>query len=95
MHGNKSNRFLLDLSFIGWFILATVILSLINGSTVSILTNGDTATLFTMQMVSVILSSFIYAPLYAYRGVAAAEFYHRVICKDPRTFTDVLQLPKK
>jgi len=96
MRANKGNRFFLDLSFLGWFALAAVVLAFASGYAMDFLNfAGVTSSLFLSQLVTGILGSVIFAPVYAYRGVAAAEFYHRVICRDPASFKDPLKLPVK
>jgi len=95
MRGNKGSRFYLDLTFIGWFIIAGIALSLIGGLAADIIAAAVyEPTFFINQLVMSILGAFILAPVFAYRGVAAAEYYHRVICRDPRGFEDPLQLPE-
>ena len=47
---------------------------------------GAEVPVFSVQIVSTILGALILAPLCAYRGVTAAEYYHRVICKNPASF---------
>jgi len=90
MIGNKGNRFFLDLSFIGWFAVAMIVFVFLSNVIVASL---DTVSLFSNMLVMGILGSVILAPLSAYRGVAAAEYYHRVTCNDPDSFKDPLQLP--
>jgi len=91
MRDNKGNRFVLDLSFIGWFVLSAFILYFLNNLTIVIIVfNGYEASFFISQMVMCGLGSVIFAPLVAYRGVAAAEYYHRVICAAPDSFEDPL-----
>ena len=90
MIGNKGNRFFLDLSFIGWFVLAMIVFVFLSNVVVAGIASP---TLFSNMLVMGILGSIILAPLCAYRGVAAAEYYHRVICKNPDSFKDPLMLP--
>jgi len=94
MQGNKGNRFLLDLSFIGWVCVAYIAYSF-GGELITaiIAASGYTVTLFINLLVSCILGSAILSPLFAYRCVAAAEYYHRVTCQDPQSFKDPLKLP--
>ena len=87
MQGNKGNRFVLDLTFLGW-ILACYLITLLVESvamTVAYSAGGDYG-MFAQLLVSSILSALVYAPVAAYRGVASAEYYHRAICRDPRSF---------
>ena len=94
MQRNKGSRFLLDLSFIGWFALSIVAFSLINDGLAIILSGIGEMTLFSQLIVSFIISAIVFAPVCAYRGVAAAEYYHRVICMDPKhDVTSKLELP--
>ena len=94
MRQNKGNRFFLDLSFIGWFILAAITLFFSSSMVLGMIEiSGYTITLFINQLVNCVLGAVIMAPLYAYRGVAAAEYYHRAICKDPAGVSDPLKLP--
>ena len=94
MQGNKGNRFLLDLSFIGWFCIAFVAYSFGGDFILALITaSGYTVTFFINMLVSCILGSIILAPLFAYRCTAAAEYYHRVTCQDPEKFKDPLKLP--
>ena len=94
MRGNKGNRFLLDLSFIAWFCIAFIATSFASDFVVSVISIlGYTVTFFISQLVSCVVSTVIFAPVIAYRCTAAAEYYHRVICQDPRSFKDPLELP--
>ena len=87
MQQNKGSRFLLDLTFIGWLVASIVAFYVIQIVVFSIIiSGGNEIGLFTQALVSVILSSIVFAPLFAYRGVTSAEYYHRVICKDPQSF---------
>ena len=84
MQFNKKSRFYLDLSFVGWLALSVLVLILAYNGIISVMieANGNPS-LFTQYFVMTILSSLIMAPVTAYRGIAAAEYYHRVICRDP------------
>jgi len=94
MRGNKGSRFYLDLSFIGWLIASSILLVLASNLAYDIITNaGYIVTLFLNQLVLCVLGSVIFAPLFAYRSVAAADYYHRVICSDPAGYKDPLKLP--
>ena len=94
MQQNKGSRFVLDLTFVGWLVVSIVAFYTIQVIAFSILiAGGNEIGLFTQAIVSVILSSIVFAPLFAYRGVTSAEYYHRVICKDPQSFKDPLALP--
>ena len=85
MQQNKMNRFYLDLSFIGWLALSFLAFYLINnGVIVAILLTGNEVNLFIELLIMALLASIVFAPVLAYRGVAAAEYYHRVICRDPK-----------
>ena len=84
MQNNKGNRFFLDVSFIGWFAVSAIAFYFVSGIVSAIVLNGGSDGLvFTQFLVSAIVGSFVFAPVCAYRGVAAAEYYHRVICKNP------------
>jgi uncharacterized membrane protein len=86
MQQNKSNRFYLDLTFIGWFALSVFTFYVINNIVMAILLfNGNDVTVFTQLLLMSLIGSTVFAPVLAYRGVAAAEYYHRVICRDPKT----------
>lgn len=92
MRGNRAGRFSLDMSFIGWFLLAAAVLFLANCIVIYIVENtGAGSIIFTEQLVTSILFAIIFAPLGAYRGVSAADYYHRVICKAPDSFNDALK----
>ena len=94
MRENKGNRFVLDLTFIGWFIVASIAMSLISGMVADIIdASGTTVTFFISQLITCIVGAVVMAPVFAYRGIAAAEYYHRVICRDPASFKDPLKLP--
>jgi len=94
MRGNKASRFFLDLSFLGWFILAMIVLVFASSIALDIIAAETyTTSLFMSQLVISIIGSFILAPLSAYRGLSAAEYYHRVICQKPDSFKDPLLLP--
>jgi len=85
MKQNKGNRFMLDFSFIGWLALSFLAQYLLSNLAFSLmLAFGADVSMFTEQLVVTILGSIAFAPLLAYRGVAAAEYYHRVTCHDPR-----------
>ena len=85
MQQNKGNRFVLDLTFIGWFAVSCIAYYfIVNGVSYLIQYGENNVSIFVAMLVSVVLSSVIFAPLLAYRGVAAAEYYHRVICRDPQ-----------
>jgi len=85
MKQNKGNRFMLDFSFIGWLALSFLAQYLLSNLAFSLMfAFGVDVSMFTEQLVGMILGSIAFAPLLAYRGVAAAEYYHRVICRDPR-----------
>jgi uncharacterized membrane protein len=89
MQQNKGNRFYLDLSFIGWFALAVFTFYIINNIVIAIIfLNGTELTMFLQLLVMSLTGSIVFAPVMAYRGVAAAEYYHRVICRDPRKFIE-------
>ncbi len=90
MQGNKGSRFVLDLSFIGWLALSYFVYL---GFSSIAATLGADSSFFIQMMVSAVLSAIIFAPLIAYHGVTTAEYYHRVICRDPRSFTDPPALP--
>jgi uncharacterized membrane protein len=93
MQQNKGSRFALDLSFLGWFAASVIVFFLLSNGIFAFF--GEDTPFFTQQLVSNVLSSIVFAPVFAYRGVAAAEYYHRVICKDPRSFhQEPLELPK-
>ena len=93
MRGNKANRFVLDLSFIGWVIASAFLLSLASSLVSDIILNaGYTITLFISQLVMCVLGAVIFGPVFAYRCVAAAEYYHRVTCTDPASINDSLKL---
>jgi uncharacterized membrane protein len=97
MRQNKGSRFALDLSFLGWLVFTGFVLVGINSGAVFLLENaGVKPTLFVQELVSCICGAFLFAPVYAYRGIAAAEYYHRVICRDPNSFPDTEKpaLPK-
>jgi len=90
MRGNKGNRFALDLSFIGWLVISFIALSLISNWIINIMQSASAETsFFSTQLVSGILSAIVFAPLCAYHGVAAADYYHRVICRDPGSFPEL------
>lgn len=94
MQENKSSRFILDLSFIGWFAIAVAVNFLLNSAILSAIEGaGNDISLFTQYIISYTLNAIILAPVFAYRGVASADFYHRVICRDPKSYTDVPILP--
>ena len=96
MRQNKGSRFFLDLSFVGWFAVSAIAYYFINGGILAvILAAGYDITIFTQFLVTSIAGSFIFAPVCAYRGVAAAEYYHRVICRNPKSFGDLPELPAK
>jgi len=85
MQQNKGNRFTLDFSFVGWFALSFFAYFLLSNLAFTItLSAGNDFSLFSQQLTSGILGSVVFAPLCAYRGVASAEYYHRVICRDPK-----------
>jgi len=89
MEQNKAPRFLLDLSFIGWFALSVVVFYAIDGGVTAVLLSaGAEPSAFVQMLVSAIVNSVVFAPVFAYRGVASADFYHRVICRDPGSFRD-------
>ena len=93
MRGNKGNRFLLDLSFIGWFAASAILLSLVSNMSYDVAAAaGYDMSLFINQLITVVLGSVILAPVFAYRCVAAAEYYHRAICSDPAGYKDPLKL---
>ena len=95
MKQNKGSRFLLDLSLIGWLFLSAIALGLLSDAVTAMLVAGGYATtLFSSELVSGILGAIVMAPLCVYRGIAGAEYYHRVICRDPRSFEDPLMLPE-
>ena len=88
MQQNKGSRFCLDLSFIGWFALSFVSFYMINnGIMVIILLTDNEVSLFTELLIMALIGSVAFAPILAYRGAAAAEYYHRVICRDPKSFS--------
>ena len=94
MQGNKGNRFYLDLTFIGWFIAAFFVWSLVIGLILdAVVIPDNTSTYFVNMLVMGISGAVIFAPLYAYRGVTAAEYYHRAVCIDPRNFKAPPSLP--
>ena len=94
MQQNKGGRFLLDLSFIGWFILAVMVIFLLSNVVFAIIGSmGLTPSFFVDQLVLGIIGAVVLAPLSAYHGVAAAEYYHRVTCQNPGAFRDQLQIP--
>jgi len=85
MRQNKGNRFALDFSFIGWLALSFLAQYLLCQLAFALMfAFGKDTTLFSEQLIFMILGSFAFAPLCAYRGVAAAEYYHRVICRNPK-----------
>ena len=85
MRFNKMNRFFLDLSFTGWFVLSAVVLIFAsNAVTLVMMEAGAEPSVFIQYLIVTVLASVIFAPVYAYRGMAAAEYYHRAICRDPR-----------
>ena len=85
MQQNKMNRFYLDLTFAGWFALSFIAYYFINnGIMVVIFLTGNDVTVFTELLIMALVGSVAFAPVMAYRGVAAAEYYHRVICRDPK-----------
>ena len=89
MQGNKGNRFVLDLTFLGWAALGAVLLSVASSAIIAgIDSSGHETGFFIQYLVSTLLGAVVIAPLTAYRGVACAEYYHRVICRDPRSFPD-------
>ena len=88
MQENKGNRFVLDLTFLGWALLGYILMMLIEPSILSVIvSSGYDPGLFVQFLVSSILSAIIYSPIIAYRGIASAEYYHRVICRAPHSFT--------
>jgi len=94
MRDNKGNRFILDLSFIGWFAASAILFALSTGLVADIIASaGYVLSLFINQLIMSVLGAVIFAPVVAYRCVAAAEYYHRAICKDPAGFKDTLKLP--
>lgn len=85
MKQNKGNRFLLDLSFFGWFAISYIAHIIIGNIISFLLVYGDIQiSLFWSMLISAVLFAVIFAPILAYRGVTAVEYYHRVICRDPR-----------
>jgi uncharacterized membrane protein len=90
MQQNKASRFSLDFSFIGWFILSVFIFYAINiGIDEIFLAAGNELSLFASLVSRAIVGAIVFAPVCAYRGVAAAEYYHRVICRDPKSFPEL------
>ena len=94
MQRNKASRFVLDLSFLGWLVVSALVFYLINGALVSFFAGqyGGWG-IFEQQLVTAVVSSLIFAPVFAYRGMAAADYYHRVICHDPFEYQDRPELP--
>jgi len=93
MQQNKMSRFLLDFSFIGWFILSAFAFYAVSaGAAALILASGNELSLFASMFSRAIIGAIIFAPVFAYRGVAAAEYYHRVICRDPKSFPELPQI---
>ena len=84
MQGNKGSRFYLDLTFLGWFALSGIVTALVNNIVSAAINYSTSPSLFIQFIISSLIGSVIIAPVCAYRGVAAAEYYHRVICRDPR-----------
>lgn len=96
MQGNKGSRFFLDLSFIGWYIIGAVVSYLLNSAIISVLSASGVETgMFVSQIVMNICTAVVLAPITAYRGVASADYYHRVICKDPRDYADLPELTQQ
>ncbi|MDR3306022.1 MAG: DUF975 family protein [Clostridiales Family XIII bacterium] len=79
MRGNKLKRFTIDLSFLGWFVLA----GLFAGFFGALLTAGflaaDSPHSVGIQALTIgILAVIASAPIISYHGVAVAEFYRRI-----------------
>jgi uncharacterized membrane protein len=95
MEKNKGSRFSLDLSLIGWFAVSIAAFYILEGLTITLLiSSGYEATLFSQFFISSLTGSVVFAPICAYRGICAAEYYHRVICRDPKSNPGTLELPK-
>jgi len=90
MQQNKGSRFVLDFSFIGWFALSALVFFAVDGGILALMqSTGYAPSFFAQELISGILGAFVFAPLYAYRGVASAEYYHRVICREPGSFPEL------
>lgn len=74
MKGNKGKLFSLEISFIGWGILAMIAISIVAGI-FSYMLSGS----LILEIISAILTSVILAPLFIYMYTAIASFYRILI----------------
>jgi uncharacterized membrane protein len=75
MRGNKMKRFILDLSFLGWYVLATFVISFASMPLSLFIDLNQPGAFFLTMIGSQLISVFVLAGLISYNGVAGAEFY--------------------
>jgi uncharacterized membrane protein len=82
MDGNKGKLFCLDLSFIGWGIVATFAVFVISMPFSMLLTSGasyliDPGALALFTLIASVVACVAFGLLYVYNGTAVAAFYER------------------
>jgi uncharacterized membrane protein len=77
MAGNKWKAFCLDLSFIGWAILAAIAQSVVSAPLTFMLAMGATGSMVAYAIASTVVSGVTMGILYMYMGTASAAFYER------------------
>jgi uncharacterized membrane protein len=78
MAGNKWKLFCLDLSFIGWAILASVATSFLSVPFAMLSLAGETGGTLLYVVAATLVSGVFMGMLYMYMGTAVAAFYERV-----------------